>query len=471
MIGRKAELARLQQYYDSGKPEFVALYGRRRIGKTFLIEHFFANKYSFKVSGVVEGDAEMQFSAFNIAMRDYGYEGQFTNNWMLIFNQLGKMLDKKIRKGKRCVLFIDELPCFDTPKSNFIKALGYFWNTWCSIHNEVMLVVCGSATSWMVKNIIDNHGGLHNRITHEMHIHPFTLNETEQMLKSQDVQWDRLSIAQMYMAIGGVPYYISLIEKSDSVARALDRLFFSKEATLRNECNRLLSSLFKEPAPYITILDFLSTCKEGVTRDRISDAIKKQDGGHLTEYLNNLQQCDFIRYYSIKGKNGLRKTGGFYQITDFFIVFHNTFLKNTTTDTSYWSNHLNTPKINTWNGLTFERLCMSHIEQIKRTLGIDRMATEYFSWRSKQNTDGAQIDLVIERADRVTNICEIKYSESDYRMDKAEERAIRNRCADYRDETKTRNSIATTLVTTFGMRDNEYSSVINSVVTLDDLFK
>lgn len=470
MIGRKRELAELQKYYDSGKPEFVALYGRRRVGKTFLIEQFFANKYSFKVSGVVEGDAEVQYSAFNIAMREYGYEGRFSTDWMLIFNQLGKMLDKKIRKKRRCVIFVDELPCFDTPKSKFVKALGHFWNTWCSTHNEVMLVVCGSATSWMVKNIIDNHGGLHNRITHEMHIHPFTLNETEQMLKSQGVQWDRLAIAQMYMAIGGVPYYISLVERGESVAQALDRMFFGEEAVLRNEYERLFSSLFKEPAPYIAILDFLSTCKEGVSRERIAEAIKKQDGGHLTEYLNNLQRCDFVRYYSVKGRNGLRKTGGLYQITDFFIVFHNTFLKNRTTNASYWSQHLNTPKINTWNGLAFERLCMAHITQIKHALGIDRIATEYFSWRSKQSEEGAQIDLVIERADRVTNVCEIKYSEGDYRIDKAEERSIRNRCEDFRNETKTRNSVVTTLVTTFGMRANEYSSAINAVVTLDELF-
>lgn len=471
MVGRKLELANLQKYYDSGKPEFIALYGRRRIGKTFLIDNFFADRYSFKVSGVVQGDADMQLSAFKIAMTDYGYEGLLSTDWMMTFNMLGKLLDKKLRKNKRCVIFIDELPCFDTPKSNFVKALGHFWNTWCSLHDEVMLVVCGSATSWMVKNVIDNHGGLHNRITHEMHIHPFTLNEMEQMLGSQGVVWDRLSIAQMYMAIGGVPYYISLVEKGESVAQAIDRLFFGEEAVLRNEYERLFASLFKEPAPYIAILDFLATCKHGVTRERIAEAIKKLDGGHLTDYLRNLQNCDFIRYYSVKGKNGLRKTGGLYQITDFFIVFHNTFLKGITTDDSYWCNHLDTPKVNVWYGLAFERLCMAHIRQIKTALGIDRIATEYFSWRSKQSNDGAQIDLVIERADRVTNICEMKYSESEYRLDKTEERLIRNRCADFRDETKNRNTLVTTLVTTFGMRSNEYSSAINSVITLDDLFQ
>lgn len=470
MVGRTTEQVDLQRYYDSGKPEFVALYGRRRIGKTFLIEQFFSNEYSFKACGVIEGDERMQLAAFKIAMRNYGYEEELPSDWMFVFDELGKMLDRKMRKGRRCVIFIDELPCFDTSKSNFIKALGHFWNTWCSLRDEVMLVVCGSATSWMVRNIIDNHGGLHNRITHEMHIRPFTLNETEQMLKSQGVRWDRLSIAQMYMAIGGVPYYISLIEKGDSVAQALDRLFFSDGAMLKLEYNRLFSSLFREPAPYISILDFLSTCRQGVTREQIAAAMGKQDGGHLTEYLTNLQNCDFIRYYNVKGKNGLRKTGGLYQITDFFIVFHNTFLKNVTTNENYWSDHLNTPKTNTWNGLAFERLCMAHIGQIKTALGVSRIATEYYSWRSKHSTEGAQIDLVIERADRVTNICEIKYSESDYRLDKAEEHAIRNRCADFRDETKSRNAIVTTLITTFGLRANEYSSAVNAVVTLDDLF-
>jgi len=468
MIGRKKELIDLQKYYRSGRPEFVMLYGRRGIGKTFLVDCYFANKYNFKASGVVEGDAEMQYSAFNNAMRKYGYEGPLSNNWMQIFDQLGKILDKKIRKNKRCVIFIDELPCFDTPKSNFIKALCHFWSTWCSVRKEVMLVACGSASSWMIKNIIDSHRGLNNRLTHVIHMHPFTLNETERMLRSQAVHWDRLAIAQMYMAIGGVPYYISLIQKGETVDQALNRLFFAKDAVLKNEYDRLMSSLFKEPAPYIAILDFLSTCKQGVSRERIADAIGKQDGGHLSDYLTNLQFCDFIRYHNVKGKNRLRKTGGLYQITDFFVVFHNTFLKKPSTN---WGSLINTPKVSAWSDLTFERLCMTHMPQIKMALGINRIATENYSWRNKWYADGAQIDLLIERADRVTNICEIRYSESDYLLDKAEERSIRNRYNDFIDETKTRNAVVITIITTFGVRFNEYSSAINSVVTLDDLFR
>ena len=470
VIGRKEEIRQLQAYYESSKPEFIAVYGRRRVGKTFLIDEFFQYKYSFSTSGVLDGSHTEQMTAFTQSLRKIGYQGNMPKSWLEAFFSLSELLEKTLQENQRCVIFIDELPCLDTPRTGFIQAFSHFWNTWGQKHPQVMLIVCGSATTWMIKNIIDSHGGLHNRITHEMHLHPFTLNETEVMLQSMQINWDRLSILQIYMVMGGVPYYLSLLQKGESVYQAIDRLCFSPNANLQSEYRRLFFSLFKEPEPYLEIMRILSASKKGITREEIVKAFGKSDNGHISEYLQNLMKCDFIRYYFVKTKK-IRKTNGLYQLNDFFTIFHNTFLTRPINDAHYWSHHLQSPLMNTWLGLAFERVCMAHIPQIKKSLGIDRIGTEYYSWRSKASENGAQIDLLIERADRIINLCEIKYSTTPYVIDKTEDMKLRIRQSDFVTETGTKYAIFPTMITTYGLRPNAYSGNIQAEITLDDLFK
>lgn len=469
IIGRKEEIRQLQAYCESGRPEFIAVYGRRRIGKTFLIDEFFHYQYSFSVSGVLDGSPTEQITAFMQALRKIGYQGDMPKSWMNAFFTLSELLETGLSENQRCTIFIDELPCFDTPRSGFIQAFSHFWNTWGQKHPQVLLIVCGSATTWMIKNIIDSHGGLHNRITHEIHLRPFTLNETESMLQSMQIHWDRLSILQIYMIMGGIPYYLSLLQKGESIVQAIDRLYFSAHANLQSEYKRLFASLFREPEPYLEIMRILSTSRKGITREEMIKALGKKDNGHLSEYLQNLIKCDFIRYYFVKTKK-IRKTNGFYQLTDFFTIFHNTFLTRPINDEHYWSHNLQTPLMNTWLGLAFERVCMAHIPQIKRCLGIDRIGTEYYSWRSKTSENGSQIDLLIERADRIINLCEIKYSATPYSIDKSEEMKLRIRQSDFAEETGTKYAIFPTMITTYGIRKNAYSGYIQAEVTLDDLF-
>lgn len=469
IIGRKEEIRQLQAYCESGRPEFIAVYGRRRIGKTFLIDEFFHYQYSFSVSGVLDGSPTEQITAFTQALRKIGYQGDMPQSWMNAFFILSELLETRLSENQRCTIFIDELPCFDTPRSGFIQAFSHFWNTWGQKHPQVLLIVCGSATTWMIKNIIDSHGGLHNRITHEIHLRPFTLNETESMLQSMQIHWDRLSILQIYMIMGGIPYYLSLLQKGESIVQAIDRLYFSANANLQSEYKRLFASLFREPEPYLEIMRILSTSRKGITREEMIKALGKKDNGHLSEYLQNLIKCDFIRYYFVKTKK-IRKTNGLYQLTDFFTIFHNTFLTRPNNDEHYWSHNLQTPLMNTWLGLAFERVCMAHIPQIKRCLGIDRIGTEYYSWRSKTSENGSQIDLLIERADRIINLCEIKYSTTPYSIDKSEEMKLRIRQSDFAEETGTKYAIFPTMITTYGIRKNAYSGYIQAEVTLDDLF-
>ena len=470
MVGRKEELAALKRYYESGKAEFVALYGRRRVGKTYLINEFFHSRYAFYITGVIDGDKSEQMAAFAQGLRKIGYSGRVPKNWMDAFFELENILDEKMRDGERCVLFIDELPCFDTPKAGFVRALGHFWNSWAQSHKNVMLIVCGSATSWMIKNIIDNHGGLHDRITHEMHLHPFNLYETEQMLESCDVRWDRLSIMQIYMALGGIPYYLEMLQPSDSVASAIDRLFFGRDALMADEYDRLFKSLFKDPSPYLEIIRVLAKARQGITREEILRETKMVDNGHFSEYLTNLVKCDFIRYYFVKSTR-IKKTDGFYQLTDMFVIFYNTFLQQPVTDAHFWSLHTNTTLLNTWYGLSFERVCMLHIPQIKHALGIDRIGVEYYSWRSKESAEGAQVDLLLERADRIINLCEMKYSVQEFAIDKDEDLKLRNRQGVFKEETETKCAVVPIMVSTYGMKANKYSGGIYQQVTMEDLFK
>lgn len=470
IIGRVSELNELRGYLNSGKAEFVAIYGRRRVGKTFLVDTCLGGTAAFITSGVIEGGKEEQMSSFATSLKQYGgIETPIPNDWMEAFESLRMILERQMGGRSSRIVFIDELPCFDTNGSKFVMALGHFWNTYASKHSDVKLIVCGSATSWMVKNIIDNHGGLHNRITHEMHLRPFTLSQTEDYLTAAGFNWDRLLVAQCYMIMGGIPYYLSLLKPQESLAQNVDRLFFSPDGEMKREFNRLFGSLFKSPQKYIRVIELLATAKKGLTRTQIAEKLGKESGGGLTEMLRNLQYCDFIRLYNVK-ENKIKEKNGIYQLIDFFTIFYIMHGSKKTTDSHYWSNMLLTSTVNTWLGLSFERLAMTHMENVKHALGIDGIHTEYYSWRSKNSSNGAQIDIVIERTDKNTNICEVKYSENEYVITKSDNESMKRKIADFKEETCMRGGVIPTYITTYGLKSNTYSSGVLAQLTLNDLF-
>lgn len=470
LIGRTNEKALLQSYVGSQQAEFIAMYGRRRVGKTFLISNMFADMIVFETSGIIHGSSEDQFAAFNHSLRKIGYTGLYANTWMDAFFALEQTLTPKIKKDQRQVIFIDELPCLDVRSTRFVVALGHFWNSWVSKHNNLILIVCGSATSWMVDKIVNNHGGLHNRITHTMHLHPFNLAQCEEYFQARGMVWDRQSIMQAYMVFGGVPYYLSLIKSSESVAEAIDRLLFAAQGELREEYYRLFSSLFTNPEPYMTIVGALANHRYGLTRDELAEYLGKSDGGGLTKLLDNLEKCDFICYHRVRLKK-INKTGGYYVLSDSFVQFYHTYLDTPSNDEHYWSHNLLSPKTNTFFGLAFERVCMSHIPQIKKAIGIDQIGTEYYSWRSTDKEQKAQIDLLIERADRIINLCEIKYSNLPYTITKDADLKFRTRQAAFVNQTGIRFGIQATYISPYGLTLNTYSSSIQKVITMDDLFE
>ncbi|GHT25406.1 hypothetical protein FACS189430_11970 [Bacteroidia bacterium] len=474
IVGRAAEQDAINKYVESESPEFVVVYGRRRIGKTFLIREHFANKFTFYCTGLAKTELppmmqlKAQLRTFNAALNQYGkIFYPVPETWFDAFEQLIHLLRYNKKKGKK-VIFLDEMPWMDTPRSGFISALEHFWNGWASARPDILLIVCGSATSWMMNNLIKNHGGLHNRVTQRIVLEPFTLGECEEFFKYKKIVMSRKQIVECYMILGGIPYYLSLIEKSLSLAQNIDKLCFARTGALYDEFSSLYASLFRHSEHHVKVVETLGQKTKGLTRDEILK-ISKLQGGGLSKTLEELEQCGFIRkYHSFNKKN----KNMLYQLIDFYTLFFLNFIRHRKhRDKHFWLNINKEPKHRAWSGYAFEMVCLAHVEQIRKKLGISGVVCNVASWKSLNETPGAQIDLLIERNDQIINLCEMKYSDAEFTVDRKYDENLRNKRAAFVRESKTRKTVFLTMVTTYGVKHNEYWGNIQSEVKMDDLFE
>ena len=471
LVAREKECQILQQSLDSKESEFVIICGRRRIGKTFLVEQFFNRKYDFKFVGGHNMRTRDQINSFAKALKKYSGKKQTSlKNWFEAFNALEEYLES-LPNDRKKIIFIDEMPWMDSTRSDFISALENFWNGWASGESNVLLVATGSATSWMTDKLLKNRGGLYNRIRQRIYLKPFTLKETEEYLKSLDFDWDRYQILQSYMLTGGVPFYIKMLNPKLSLAQNIDNLCFNDYGMLRMEFDELYNSIFTGADSYIEVVRALSKNKSGLTRKEIIERTKLS-GVFLTRILTNLERCNFIEKTNLFGN---RKTEAIYKLVDFYTLFYFKFIENDLSkDEKWWTHHLDSGSIYGWMGLTFEMVCMLHQSQIKKALGISGMATTVSTWRckpdSEKGTIGTQIDMIIERADRIIHLCEMKFSEGGFNITSEYETKLRNRRDIFREKTKTKKSIVHTFVTTYGVGEGKHHSIVHSEVTMDDLF-
>ena len=469
IIGRKEEQQILHSAAQSENSEFVAVYGRRRVGKTYLIRETFGYKFTFQHTGLAKGNTKEQLFSFAISLRDAGYDDcPIPKSWLEAFSLLSTYLKNSTDEKK--IVFLDELPWMDTPRSNFISAFEHFWNGWASARKDIVLIICGSATSWIINKVINDHGGLHNRVTKQIALQPFTLKECEMFAQSKGLEMSRYQLAECYMVFGGIPYYWSLLEKGLSLAQNIDKIIFAKNGKLSNEFNQLYASLFKSPEQYIDIVTALGKKKAGMTREEIIAATDKYSNGALSKVLDELEYCGFIRKY-----NGFDKKSkqAIYQLIDNYTLFYFKFIQqNENNDEHFWSASIDSAMHRAWSGLAFERLCMAHTQQIKAALGIAGVLSNVYSWRKEadETSDGAQIDLLIDRKDQVINLCEMKYSLSEYAIDAEYEQKLRNKKSAFIDATNTRKAVHLTMVTTFGIKTNVHSGIVQNEVKLDDLF-
>ena len=475
IIGREPEIKELQALYQANKPVFAVVYGRRRVGKTFLVRELFKDKLSFYHTGLSPYELqdkklkEQQLANFGRSLAKYGSDSKMTpSDWFEAFDALIDLLEKQ-DESKRQVVFIDELPWMDTPRSGFITALEHFWNGWGAGRENLMLIVCGSATSWISDKLLNNKGGLFDRTTDEIKLRPFTLGECQSYYQANGIVMSKYDQVQCYMATGGIPYYISMLQKGKSLAQNIDHLFFGANAKLGWEFDRLYSSLFTNAEDCKKIVRLLAQKQQGFTRKEITEQTKLADGGGLSATLKALEVSDFISSYV---KYGYPKREVYYRLTDFYSKFYLSFIDGKkTTNPNFWQDNQLTPSLTAWRGFTFESLCFYHLPQIKQALGISGVQTEASPWKSRKEKDGAQIDLVIERADHINNICEMKFCEDDFSISAAYDKNLRHKISTFQEETKCKNALHLTLVTTYGLKFNEYAGRIQSVITMEDLFK
>ncbi len=480
IIGREHELKVLKSLYTSENAQFLAIYGRRRVGKTFLISQYFKDKGIYlEITGLRNTDTKNQLLTFEDELCDvFGDNAveQKINTWFDAFKILRKQI-VKISLSQKIILFFDEVPWLSTPKSSFLSALDHLWNRYLSRMDNVILIVCGSAASWMIKNIIDDKGGLHGRVTKEIRLKPFTLSETKLFLLKKNILLENKQVVELYMALGGVAKYLTHIERGKSPAQNINNICFNKNGPLFNEFRRLYRSLFNNYENHISIIKNLANTFNGITKNELLKKIGLKSGGNSTNIFRELEESGFIAKHPDikKNKNNVK-----YKLIDEYSLFYLKWIENftensyTDIDTGYWLKEITSQQWYTWAGYVFENICFKHIANIKKALGIESVRSYEYSWfykpSSSSSEKGAQVDMVIERADNCINMCEIKFCNSEFIINKELSKKLREKKATFQKLFSPKKSIFTTFISTYGVVENKYyHESVDNQITIDDL--
>lgn len=466
LIGRDKEKVILDQTLESKKPELLVVYGRRRVGKTYLIKEYFGNVFSFYSTGVSKGKTDVQLLAFKTSLEYYwkGKKKVTIGNWFEAFSALREFLEsdsvERDPSSHKRIIFLDEVPWFATPKSNFESALDYFWNSWASTQPDLVLILCGSATSWIISHFLSDKKGFYNRVTNRIHLMPFSIRECKELSASFGLTFSDDEILEGYLTFGGIPYYWNLLNRRMSMEQNIEWLIYDKQGALHYEYEELFSSLFKDYEQHSLIIDALSERRGGLTRQELSDVRGVVSGKSLTTVLRELEQCGFIRKYD---EFPNEKRSEHYQIIDLFLWFC---IQSRKEHRSSYLSFKNTPRYYAFRGHAFETLCFNHIDQIKESLGISGIETSEYEWHSKKHEPGAQIDLIIDRRDNTMNLCEIKCVDGEFEITKDYDEELREKIQVFSEETKVRKSLRLTMITFNGVKKNSHYGVVQNEVVV-----
>lgn len=472
LIGRDKEVKLLRDLMTANESQFVAVYGRRRVGKTYLIRESFNYSFTFQHTGIYNATMKDQLKEFRESLYAAGMKRTvIPKTWNDAFHLLERFIAGLPGEDKK-IIFIDEIPWMDTHKSNFVRSLEHFWNGWATNRRDIVLIICGSATSWIIDNVIMNYGGLHNRLTGQIFVEPFCLRECKQYCDWKGLRYTDNQVLEAYMALGGIPYYWNFLRKGESVALNFDRMFFSESGELIHEFDALFASLFKSSKIHIAIIVALAQKNMGMLRADLLSVTKLQDNSRFSTALRELEKSGFIRKYIPIGKKNKQ---AIYQLIDNYTLFYFYFISsNINGDEHFWTSQLNTIIHYEWAKRAFERVCIQHLSQIKAALGFSGIISSVHSWvyRPQKTSDSSvQLDLLIDRNDQTINLCEMRYSSAQYTITAEEDLRIRNRKAVFIRETKTTKAVLTTMITTYGLTPGGYSNDITCHVTMSDLFK
>lgn len=471
IIGRKEEIKYLAVLLEKSEPEFVAVYGRRRVGKTHLVREVYKKNIVFECSGLHEKSLAQQLENFWLTLHEYDQSGKVSpqpKTWLQAFSQLKTYLNA-LQSDEKKVVFLDETPWFETPRAGFLAALDNFWNQYCTKRSDLILVICGSAASWIINKVINDKGGLHNRVTRHVQLMAFTLLETRMFLESRGVHLTNKDIALLYMCVGGIPFYLRDVEPGKSVPQILDKLFFGKQASLRNEFLNLYAALFKNSSVHETVVGALSTKNKGLTRSEIIQSTGLKSGGGLSLAINELIACGFVQQVFPIHKS---KSESLFRLMDEFTLFHFNFMANSQTNSS-WLLMASQPNFKTWSGYAFEGLCLKHTLPIKKALGIHGIISNEYAWSKKKSDTlaGAQIDFIIDRTDNCINLFEIKFHDTAFEMTGQYAEQLRRKIHVFKTDTRTKKNVFLTLLTAYGASQNKhFLSVVTNQMTVEDLF-
>jgi len=484
IIGREEEVRVLDDLLNSEDAEFLAVYGRRRVGKTHLIREYFQDVpcVFFEVTGLKDGSLKDQLALFMKAFVNTfipGYRIQTPKNWMDAFEQISVAIENT-PVNKRIVLFFDELPWLATKRSKLIQALDHYWNTRWSKRKKCLFIGCGSAAYWMIDNLINAKGGLHNRVTCELNVAPFTLAQTRDFLLSRDIKLPHQQILQIVMAVGGIPHYLKRIRRGWSFARNVNELCFKQGGFLADEFDKLFVSLFGSLSIYTDLIRLIAKYPYGLSREELLQEFKNStSGGRLSKRLAELEKAGFITSFV---PFGYAKKGLFYKVIDEYVLFYLTWIepfkakfKIMPTQTKYWEIQSNTQQYKIWCGYAFESICLKHINQILKKLDIEHLTLGLGPWRFVPNKqsgiDGAQVDLMVERSDGCINLCDMKHCAKPFVIDKRYANILKRKIDVFKKSTQTKSTILCTFITVNGIKDNQYArELVDAEIIVDDLF-
>jgi AAA+ ATPase superfamily predicted ATPase len=468
IIGRELELAFLDEILETKSADLMTITGRRRVGKTFLVKSYFHSNIDFELTGILNASMKQQLQNFSYSLnKNTTRINKYPENWLEAFRLLSKKLEKN-KSSKKKIIFIDEFPWLDTPKSNFIAAFDWFWNSW-AVNQNVLVITCGSAATWIIKNIINNKGGLHNRVTKRLHLQPFNLKETELFLKSRKVNLSRFQIVQLYNAIGGIPHYLNEIKANESAMQNIQRICFHQQGLLVNEINNLYKALFVNSELHEKIVFALAKKHKGLTRNEILNLTKISDGGTFTKTLIELELSGFISSLIPFQKT---KKDTLYRLTDEYSLFYIKFMYKK--KSVNWNQLSQTQSWKIWSGYAFENLCIKHETQIKKALGIASVYTEIGSFYAKGNATnkGTQIDMLINRNDGIINIVEIKFTDKPFTLTKNYAQELQQKLTLFQEYSDTKKTLFLTMITAFGMPENSnYTGFIQQQLSLQNFFE
>jgi AAA+ ATPase superfamily predicted ATPase len=468
MIGREYEIERLTESLKSNSSELIAVYGRRRVGKTYLIRNVFKKRISFEITGLYGGKKENQLDIFFDELKKVSKklkEQDKPSDWKEAFELLKKYITA-LKNVEKKVIFIDEMPWLDTHKSDFRMYFGHFWNTFCEKRDDIIVIVCGSAASYMLQNVISNKGSLHARLTYKLQIKPFTLYETKAYLESKNIKWGHYHILHLYIAIGGVPQYLSKVRKGESVVQAIQRMCFDENGDLVNEFEEIFESLFNNSSSHIAIVKALGQLSKGIERDELIKKSKQYGGGAFTRALDELIASGFISKYLPFEKKS-KKT--LYRLSDEYSKFYLKYIEPYKNQgENFWKTMFQKQSYISWAGFNFETICLKHVPQIKKALKIEGIHSISSSWSGED----AQVDLVIKRNDHWINLCEMKFYNSEYKIGKNEFENLKNKVEKFKNETGTKDAVVITMMTTYGVQKNEYfHQIVENNFTMEILFE